>query len=104
MDLQELTNRAIEIRNKYKEFEKQRYGKSWTTEHVAEGLVGDIGDLMKLIMAKEGMRETKDIDQKLAHELADCLWSLLIIASEYNVNLEQFFLKTMNEVEVKIAS
>jgi len=30
-------------------------------------------DLAKLITAKEGMREIKDVNKKLEHELANCL-------------------------------
>ena len=69
-----------------------------------EGFVGDVGDLMKLVMAKEGVREIPDVDQKLAHELSDCLWSVLVLANKYNVDLETSFLQTMDELEKRIES
>ncbi len=68
-----------------------------------EGLVGDIGDLMKLVMAKEGWRAGDDIDNKLAHELSDCLWVLLVLADRYNIKLDETFLKTMDELDSRIA-
>ena len=69
------------------------------------GFVGDVGDLSKLIMAKRGLRgpTDDDIDEKIAHELADCLWSVCILADKYNINLEAAFSKTMNELEDRLS-
>lgn len=66
------------------------------------GFVGDVGDLSKLLMAKEGLRQNYDVDAKIAHELADCLWSILVIASKLGVNLEKEFVKTMSELDERI--
>lgn len=63
------------------------------------GFMGDIGDLMKLIQAKNGVRAIPDVDDKLAHELADCLWSICVLADLYKIDLEQAFVKTMDEIE-----
>ncbi len=103
MDFKDLQERAIEIRNKYSELEKQTIGRSWTNQELMEGFVGDVGDLMKLVMAKEGVRKGENVDEKLAHELSDCLWSVLILASKYNINLEEQFLNTMNQLESRIS-
>jgi len=35
----------------------------------------------------------------LAHELADCLWSVMTLARLYDVDLEASFLATMDELE-----
>ena len=67
-----------------------------------EGFVGDVGDLMKLTMSKAGIRNIEDVDNKLAHELSDCLWSILVLASKYNIDLEQAFMETMDELEGRI--
>ncbi len=67
-----------------------------------QGFVGDVGDLMKLVMAKAGARPTTEVDRKLAHELADCLWSVLVLAKLYDVNLEKEFFATMNEIEAEL--
>jgi NTP pyrophosphatase (non-canonical NTP hydrolase) len=67
-----------------------------------EGFVGDVGDLMKIIMAKEGVREMDNIDEKLKHELSDCLWSVIVLADKYGVNLEESFMKTMDDLEKRI--
>lgn len=49
MNLTEIQNRALEIREKYEQFETIKYGKPWSIEDLTMGLVGDIGDLVKLI-------------------------------------------------------
>ena len=68
------------------------------------GFVGDVGDLSKIIMAKQGLRFMDDIDAKLAHELSDCLWSVLVIADKYKINLATEFLKTMDGLEARIST
>lgn len=104
MEFAQLITRAREVRAKYAAFQERQVGQRWTTAETAQGFVGDVGDLMKLVQAKSGIRPTEDLDRKLAHELADCLWSILVIADEYGVDLEKAFLKTMNELEMKLGS
>lgn len=102
MEFQHLAQRALEIRGQYAELESRQYGRPWTREEIALGLVGDVGDLAKLVLAQEGVRHIPQADQKLAHELADCLWSILVLADHYNVDLEHVFLATMDELEQTI--
>jgi NTP pyrophosphatase (non-canonical NTP hydrolase) len=61
--------------------------------------VGDVGDLAKLIMASRGNRALDNVDAKLGHEIADCLWSLIVIAQELGIDLEGEFLKTMDDLD-----
>jgi NTP pyrophosphatase (non-canonical NTP hydrolase) len=102
-DLQELAQQAEVIRKKYEELNAQQGERSWGIQDYAQGFAGDFGDLQKLIMAKEGLRHIDDVDTKLEHELADCLWSILVITSHYNINLEQSFTKTMSDIADRIA-
>ncbi len=68
-----------------------------------QGFVVDVGDLMKLVMAKAGARPVDDVQAKLAHELSDCLWSVLVLAKAYDVDLEKEFLRTMDELGRKLS-
>lgn len=104
MDFKDIQKRALEIREKYSQFELTKTGREWTNSQIMEGFVGDVGDLMKLIMAKEGAREIEDVDKKLAHELADCLWCVIVLAQKYGLDLETSFMKTMDELEVRITN
>jgi len=96
--LQQLTRRAMEIRGRFAAFERKKFRREWTKEEIMQGFVVDVGDLMKLVMAKSGVRRVEDVDQKLAHELSDCLWSVLVLAKLYGIDLEREFGKTMDEL------
>lgn len=96
--------RAQEVRAKYAELEKKKYGKQWTAAQMAEGFVGDVGDLMKLVTAKQGVRTIEGVDAKLAHELSDCLWSILVLSQEFGVDIEKSFYSTTQELEGKITA
>jgi len=102
MEFQQLVNRAMQIRKQYEAYEKQLYGSAWTNEEIALGFVGDVGDLAKLIVAQNGKRNIADSKEKLAHELADCLWSVIVLAELHNVNLESAFAQTMNQLEAHL--
>jgi NTP pyrophosphatase (non-canonical NTP hydrolase) len=99
MDFKALSERAAQIRQLYRAFERANYGRVWTDEEIALGFVGDVGDLMKLIQAKNGVRAVPDVDNRLAHELADCLWAILTLADVYQIDLETAFLHTMDDLE-----
>lgn len=102
MEFQTLIERALEIRKQYEAREKQLYGSAWTSEEIALGFVGDVGDLAKLIVAENGKRTIPDSKAKLEHELADCLWSVIVLAHQHEVDLETAFTNTMNELETHL--
>jgi NTP pyrophosphatase (non-canonical NTP hydrolase) len=99
MELRDLIERAMQIRQQYAEWETARYGRAWTDEEIALGFVGDVGDLAKLILARQGVRAIPDADAKLVHELADCLWSVIVLSEHFGIDLEAAFLNTMDELE-----
>jgi len=99
MEFQKIIDRAIEIRKQYEAKEKQLYGSAWTSEEIALGFVGDVGDLAKLIVAENGKRNIPDSKAKLEHELADCLWSVIVLAHQHGVDLETAFMNTMNDLK-----
>ncbi|GAB4148742.1 MAG: hypothetical protein OHK0017_11770 [Patescibacteria group bacterium] len=102
MTLSQLQALAIEIKQKYNELNAQDGHKPWTLAEYTQGFVGDVGDLMKLVMAKNGYRRGQDVDEKLKHELADCLWSILLIAEVSGIDLEQEFVKNMDQLKLRI--
>ena len=103
MDIEKLSARAMEIRSRFAEFEQAKFQREWTKEEVMQGFVVDVGDLMRLVMAKSGIRHVDDVDKKLEHELADCLWCVLVLSKLYHVDIEQAFMKTMDELDAWIA-
>jgi len=102
MEFSDMRQRAMAIRGMYQNFEVARYGRGWNNEELALGFMGDVGDLAKLVMAVNGRREIPDARAKLAHELADCLWSVIVLAQAHEIDLEEAFLSTMDDLEVWI--
>ena len=103
-DIKDLQKRALEIAKKYAELNTRQGHKEWGPKDRAMGFVTDVGELMELVMAKEGMRHIDDADAKLRHELSDCLWSILVLAANYGIDLENEFDATMDQLEERIRS
>lgn len=79
----------------------QERPKRGLAEYVQE-LVGDVGALVKLTMAKKQYRTADDIDRRIAHEVVNCFWSVLIIADELGLDLEPEFAIEMTKLEQRI--
>jgi NTP pyrophosphatase (non-canonical NTP hydrolase) len=99
----ELQERAENVRRLYDALNIRDGHQKWGGKEYAMGFVGDVGDLMKLVMAKEGLRRGDDIDAKLQHELSDCLWAILVLAEHYKIDIAAVFNQAMNDLEVRIA-
>ena len=99
MEFQKIIDRAMDIRKLYEQKEKQLYGSSWTSEEIALGFVGDVGDLAKLISAENGRRNILNRREKLKHELSDCLWSIIVLSNLHGVEIEKSFMETMDRLE-----
>ncbi|MFA6466479.1 MAG: nucleotide pyrophosphohydrolase [Patescibacteria group bacterium] len=102
MDLKGHIKRAVTIKNKYALVEIKTSGKPWSVLERTQGFMGDAGDLMKLVMAKNNLRNIDNVDEKLKHELSDCLWSILVIADELGIDMDEEFTKSMDDLEKKI--
>ena len=104
MTITDMQKRALEVAEKYNTANQAAGREIWDASAYMAGFVGDVGDLSKLIMASANYRQLDDTDTKIAHELSDCLWSVLILAHEFNIELEQSFDRTMKEIEGKLTS
>lgn len=100
--LHDLMVRAEAIRTKYEVYNAKNGSEAWHIRDYAMAFGGDFGDLMKLVMAKENLRKVDSVDDKLGRELADCLWSILVLASYYGIDLENEFLQTMDAITKRI--
>lgn len=104
MTVQELQNLATSIAAKYTQNNKTNGQSAWDASAYMAGFVGDVGDLSKLIMAKSNLREIDDVDSKIAHELSDCLWSVLVLANELNIDLEKEFTALIKELNTRLGT
>ena len=102
--LNDLQARALEIAGLYDELNLAERGRTWTRADTMMGFVGDVGDLAKLVMAAEGVRSDLGSREALEHELADCLWSVLVLAARYDVDLGSAFERTMDELADRLTT
>lgn len=98
MNFSDLEESALQLNELYEQLETRKYGRIWTTEELALGFMGDVGDLAKLIQAHAGVRSIDDCQAKLGHELSDCLWSIIVLAHKCGVDLEAEFVRNTGEI------
>jgi NTP pyrophosphatase (non-canonical NTP hydrolase) len=95
-DIKVLEQRAMEIRRQYDELNKKRSGQPWDAVKLTRGFKKDVGELMTIV-------EQDIVDRKkLSHELADCLWSILVIARKLDIDIERAFWTAMGETDQKL--
>lgn len=104
MNLSDLETAAVKLNALYEQLEIRKYGRVWTVEELTLGFIGDVGDLAKLIQAREGVRTIDDHKAKLGHELSDCLWSILVLANKCGIDLEAEFVRNTEELSQHIRS
>jgi NTP pyrophosphatase (non-canonical NTP hydrolase) len=96
-----MQERAMHIAKLYTGLNEAEGHEPWTPTDYMSGLVGDVGDLSKLVMAREGKRTITDVDKKIEHEFGDCLWSLLVLAKKLGIDPAHAFDRTMAELEAR---
>ena len=101
MNFKDIIDSAISTRESFEKFEEKIYGKKWDVNQLMLGLSVDVGDLIRLVQEKKGTRpkNTDNLDDKIAHELCDVLWVVLVLAKDLDVDLEQEFPKNMKDLQ-----
>jgi NTP pyrophosphatase (non-canonical NTP hydrolase) len=102
MELRTMHARARSVALLYDRRNIRKFGKTWTSGDFATGFAGDVGDLCKVVQSIEGIRDAPAAHPGVAHELADCLWSVLTLADRLGVDLEEAFTTTMDDLESKL--
>ena len=104
IDFTTATDRARHIRKLYKQLEERLHGSAWTPQEVMLGYLSDVGELGRLVMAKEGRwLHEGDLPKELNDKLADCLWWGLVLADQLGVDISQAFTAKMNALDVQIS-
>ncbi len=101
MQFSKLSKIAEEIKKAYAQANRKKGKKIWGASEYTQGFVGDVGDLLKLVMAYTN-KPTKDGQRRISHELADCLWSIIVIAQELGIDVEKEYLVNMEYLKEKL--
>ena len=72
-------------------------GKSWNPFVIVTDLLEEAGEVASAVKGLEGYKppEKPKTKQMLATELSDMLYAIFVLAEHYNLNLEETFLKTI---------
>lgn len=95
-DIRILEQRALEIRRKYDANQRSKGSQPWDALNLAKGLKKDVVELIDIIQAGNIN------ERQLSHELADCFWSVLVIARKLDVDIERAFWTTMGELDNRL--
>ena len=98
MGIEQMQVRAADIDGLYRQTTPP-----WGLREYAEGMIGDAGDLMKLVMAKEGLREKPNVDAAIEHEVNDLQWSVLMLYRAIGKDPVESFMAAMDELEARIS-
>ncbi len=104
MNFSDLEKAALQLNELYEQLEAKRHGRVWSTQELALGFMGDVGDLAKLIQAHAGVRTIDDVQAKLGHELSDCLWSVLVLANKCGIDLQAEFVRNTKEISEYVSN
>ena len=66
---------------------------------IAEGFLGDVNNLVKVVKAQHGKGAIANSAEKLGPQLSHCMWSVIVLARMYDIDLEQSFMETMDKLE-----
>jgi NTP pyrophosphatase (non-canonical NTP hydrolase) len=105
MDLASATDRALHVRGLYEQMEERIHGSAWTPQELMVGFMQDVGDLGRLVMASEGRwAHGDDVPAALGHELAECLWWVLVLADRLDVDIAEAFSSTMDGLDARLTA
>ena len=99
---QEIINAARRIDKKYQALDEERLGRKWSNTEFLAATATDWGELVEKIMIFDKLRDGEAKKQEIAHELSDLLWALIVLSDRLEIKLDEAFLNTINELEVRL--
>lgn len=103
MELREMMERSVAIRNQYHLLEQKYHEKVWTVEEDALAFLTDAGLVGRLVMAQQGRWPVSGAPEpELEHKLSECIWWLLSLAGRMDIDIhkavEHFLAKLEREL------
>ncbi len=87
MDLQEVADRSVAIREAYHGLELSIHGSKWSTEEDALAFMTDAGVVARHVMAHEG-RWPVDDGFDLDAKIGECVWWLAVLAQRCDIDFD----------------
>lgn len=105
MQLHNIAERAIKIREKYHQLEKKHHGSEWTIEEDALAFLTDASLVGRLTMSQQGRWPAGDGDSsQLKHKLGESIWWLIVLSQRMNIDVceavETFLKSTEDKLRI----
>ena len=89
INFEQLKERSLKIRAKYRELELTHHGSEWTVEEDALAFLTDAGLVGRHVMSQQGRWPKLNTDEELKHKLGESIWWLTVLAERMNINIEE---------------
>lgn len=103
LNLQEIKERSLKIRQHYHELEQLHHGSEWSVEEDALAFLTDAGLIGRHAMSQQGRWPKENTKTELQHKLGECVWWLTVLADrmdlDINESVKDFLVKTENLLE-----
>ncbi|MCD8897859.1 MazG-like protein [Mammaliicoccus sciuri] len=106
MELNQVVEESVEIRNAYHMLEEKYHGRKWNIQEDALAMSTDIGLISRLIMDEANIWPTaKDETYNLEYKIGEVVWWLAVISDksevDFNKAVEDFINKKKNDFNIK---
>ena len=99
MDLKELIDKSLKIREKYHKLEEKYHNSKWIIEEDTIAFLTDASLVGRLIMDKNGRWPINSKDINLDEKIGECIWWLVVLAEKTNLNFEECIEKFFKDKE-----
>ncbi|RZJ65456.1 MAG: MazG-like protein [Flavobacterium sp.] len=89
LDLNEITKRSLDIRERYHELEQQFHGSEWTVTEDALAFLTDAGLVGRHAMSQQGRWPKENTQGELQHKIGECIWWLAVLSSRMEIDLDE---------------
>ena len=77
-------------------------GEKWGIYQRFNDLVEEVGELANSIQVKEGWKTKNRAKADLVNSVCDVLYSILLVASHYDIDLEREYPEVLKEIEDRV--
>lgn len=104
LNLNDIVERSMKIREKYHHLENKYHGNQWTVEEDALAFLTDAGLVGRLTMYQQGRWPT-DADgiAQLKHKLGECMWWITVLSKRMDIDINEALGTFLVETEKKLS-
>ena len=104
INFEQLKERSLKIRAKYRELEHTHHGSEWTVEEDALAFLTDAGLVGRHVMSQQGRWPKGNTEEELKHKLGESIWWLTVLAERMNIDIEKATEEFLSKTEGLVGS